>query len=676
MGGKPGYRADIDGMRAVAVLAVLFFHAGLSFPGGFVGVDVFFVLSGYLITRLIVGELDRGTFTFANFWTRRLRRIWPAASVMTLCTLGAGALLHDPASYRQLGEDAIAQTMMIANFQFMHGTDYFDVSADTRALLHTWSLAVEEQFYLFHPFAVVLIWRWNRRLLLPVLIVTGLLSFALSIAALGRFPSATFYMLPTRAWELLIGAVLAVWPTRITLGRASRGVLGVAALGLVLIPMFVYDRATAFPGLAALPPCLGTAMLIMVGTDGTTPISRLLAWEPLRRIGLISYSLYLAHWPILAFMRSLSSPDEPDLLWRVAAIPASFVLAWLSYRLVEQRFRHAKKPDQIFRVALGSAMIAAVTITLGLAIRQTDGVTQRFDDALLAHINPERVAKDWQRLETASERIEDLTAPIGAASPDIDGACFLFWGDSHGMSISEVMHERAEAIGIAGVAKLRSATTPVPGLWSESGTSQAADANQRILAWVLSSPITDVVLCARWTVEVDGRSTGPHERRDQTLVRTLDEESASRESAAAAMTSQLGSLIRTLESNGKTVWVLLEVPCEDRTPQSQAVVANLMRSGVPASGVTREQHLGYVGRANEAIRAALSDQTRLIDLSEPFFEGGASVIADDSGRSYYMDDDHVNSVGARAMLVPLIDAMMSEIHERCGRSGPAIEADG
>lgn len=676
MGGKPGYRADIDGLRAVAVLGVLFFHAGLSFPGGFVGVDVFFVISGYLITRLIVNELDRGSFSFANFWGRRLRRIWPAASVSTLVTLVAGAVLFDPESYRLLATDAIAQTLMIANFQFMRGTDYFGAAADLRPLLHTWSLAVEEQFYLFHPFAVVLICRWKRSLLLPVLVVTGVLSLALSVAALGRYPSATFYMLPTRAWELLLGAVLALMPMRMGMSQSARDAVGLLAVAMIAVPMFVYDRATAFPGLAAVPPCLGTALLILTGTGGQGQISRALAWEPMRRVGLISYSLYLVHWPILAFMRHLTAPDEPTLLARALVIPVSLVLAWLSYRLVEQRFRHAKKGWGIGRVVAGSLVVACVTIGLSLFIRQTNGWQQRFDPQMLAHMEPERVAKRWQKLETESDDLAELTVPIGAPLGSIDDACFLFWGDSHGMSISEVLHERAAAAGVGGIARLRSATTPVPGLWSESGTRAAAKSNQRMLDWAIGSGVTDVVICARWTVEIEGRPTGPHERRGQTLVRRLDETNASPESAADAMTEQLGRTIRALEGAGKAVWVLLEVPCQDSTPQRRAIIANLTRSALPQRGIGANEHLQRVSRTNAVLRAAATERTRFIDLSEPFLAEGDSLIADESGRSYYMDDDHVNSIGTRAVLTATIDRMLDEIRGRCDRGPSAEESEG
>lgn len=657
MGGKPGYRADIDGLRAVAVLSVLFFHAGLSFPGGFVGVDVFFVISGYLITRLIVNDLERDRFSFANFWIRRLRRIWPAASVMTLCTLAAGALLLDPSGYHQLATDAIAQTAMLSNVQFMRGTDYFGVSADLRALLHTWSLAVEEQFYLFYPFAVVSIWRWRKQALLPLLVLVCVVSFALSIATLDRYPSATFYMLPTRAWELLIGAVLAVWPAPVTLKHRPRALLGLIGVVMIAVPLFLYDRSTVFPGLAALPPCLGTVLLILTGTNGNNAISRMLAWEPLRRVGLISYSLYLVHWPILAMMRSLAFPDEPTLAWRLAALAASFALGYLSYQFIEQRFRNSKQAARPSRIVMGSIAVAIVTFVVSLSIRQSDGWKGRFDDALLAHIDPQGVPKDWEVLETSSDDIEKLTKPIGAEGDP----SFVLWGDSHGMAISRVLHEHASKAGVSGIARLRSATTPVPGLWSESGGRDAAQPNERFRDYIIENQIDCVIICARWTVEIDGRSTGPHDRRHQTLVRSLDQVRASPETAALAMTEHLGRLVSLLESNGVTVWILLEVPRQTNTPQQRAIRCHLTREHLPTAGISVEEHKNYVSRANNAVTAAVSDKTRVIDLSESFFQDGFSRIANEDAVSFYSDDDHVNSIGARATLSAEFESLMLEI---------------
>lgn len=663
MSQRVGYRPDIDGLRAVAVLSVLFFHADLSFPGGYVGVDVFFVISGYLITRLIVGDLERGRFTFKNFWARRLRRIWPAASVTTLATLALGAVLLDPEAYRTLGGDAIAQTLMLANVRFMSSTDYFAVSADLRSLLHTWSLAVEEQFYLVHPFVVVFLWRLKARLLRPAFVLFAIASLVLSVVALDRYPLATFYLLPTRAWELLLGGILALSPGWIV--RSSRVGAGVAIAGLVLVmtPMFAYARTTPFPGLAAVPPCLGTAMLILAGTGNSNRLSACLAWEPMRRIGLISYSLYLVHWPLLAMMRSLTAPEEPSLAARVAVLPVSFVLAYLSWRFVENRFRNAGPLPNYGRVVLGSVAVTVLILTIGAAVRVSDGWRGRFSEEVLAHIDPVRVERKWQNTTTAATDASSLVEPIGAVGPE---PCFVLWGDSHGLAISTVIDRLARERSIAGVARLRPATTPVPGLWSQRGGQDAAKANERVLGWIRERGVAHVVFAARWTVQVDGQPGGAHDARALNLVAPIGSAPpglARRFESAGALAEALGALARELEPDGITLWILLEVPRQGDTPQSRGMRAHLTGQSVPTRGISREQHEEQSRNATRAIRSVVGTNVRVVDLADGFFpgDGGGSVTSGPGGVSYYADDDHVNRIGAEALLAGVIASIMDEV---------------
>jgi len=199
---KLKYRPDVDGLRAIAVIAVIFFHGGLGMPGGFIGVDVFFVISGFLITKLIIKDLKKGTFSLANFWERRIRRIWPAAMVVTLGALVGGYLIMMPPAYKWLATDGIAQLAMLANVQFWRTTDYFGPAAETRTLLHTWSLAVEEQFYLIFPFILMFTWRYGRKVTLGTIATIMLGSFILSIWGVSTYPMAAFYLLPFRMWEL------------------------------------------------------------------------------------------------------------------------------------------------------------------------------------------------------------------------------------------------------------------------------------------------------------------------------------------------------------------------------------------------------------------------------------------------------------------------------------------
>ncbi len=657
MGTKTGYRGDIDGLRAIAVLAVLFFHAGLSFPGGYVGVDVFFVISGYLITRLIVADLDRGTFSFQNFWVRRLRRIWPAATVTTLATLVAGAVLLDPRSYETLARDAIAQACMVANIRFWQTTDYFAVNSDLRGLLHTWSLAVEEQFYLVHPFVVVLLWKIRRGLLLPAFAVAAVCSFVLSVAALRAYPEATFYLLPTRAWELLLGGMLALVPGW-RAGRSVSGLAGVAGLGMVVVPMFVYTRGTPFPGTAALWPCLGTCLLIFAGSRRESWIAGVLAWEPMRRIGLISYSLYLVHWPLLAMARAWTWPNEPGLGVRLAVVPLSFVLAYASWRFVENRFRTSKGGVGFGRVAAASFGAAALTVVVCLAIVKTGGWRGRFDERVLAHIDPERVDRTWQNNATEAASVEGLLVPIGSEGVE---PAFLLWGDSHGIAISPVIDRLAKEYGVSGRARLRPGTTPVPGLWSAGGGVGSAEANERVASWAIEQRIPHVFLVARWTVQVNGRPNGPHDARAKTVVRAVGGPDG--QAPLWLLTDGIGRLGERLAGEGITLWVFLEVPRQRTTPVHRGMRAHLLRTELPSGGITRAMHEGDIARIRAGFEGIALPNVRLVDLSGPFFAStdGVSPLIDGEGRPLYADDDHVNPLGAERVLTDLLRDVMLEV---------------
>jgi peptidoglycan/LPS O-acetylase OafA/YrhL len=252
------YRPDIDGLRAVAVIAVLLFHAELHCPGGFVGVDMFFVISGFLISSLILKELDDGSFSLVNFWERRIRRILPAVTVVVLGTLVAGWFLYLPADFASLGKSVVAQAALVSNIFFYQQAGYFEAGADTTPLLHTWSLAVEEQFYLIFPLFLVFLSRFRRRSRLAAIVVVAAASFASSVLGTYAYPRAAFYLLPTRAWELLLGALLAMTRGRVSVNSWIRETSAWMGLGLVACSVVYYDGSTRFPGLAAAAPCLGT----------------------------------------------------------------------------------------------------------------------------------------------------------------------------------------------------------------------------------------------------------------------------------------------------------------------------------------------------------------------------------------------------------------------------------
>lgn len=294
------YRRDIDGLRAIAVLAVVLFHFGVpGVTGGFVGVDVFFVISGFLITSIIWREREAGRFSFVDFWARRARRILPALLVMMFTSLVAGWFLMAPKDYSELGRSIHNQVVFISNLFFMRQDGYFDTASDMKPMLHTWSLSVEEQFYIAFPLLLALLSSWLKQWR-SALFVLLLVSFAASVWAVANEPDKAFFLLPMRAWELLAGSMLAVMPVRA--GRASpllAQAVSLFSLGLILVAVLGYDANTAFPGAAALLPVLGVVGLIWANGQHPTWVGRLLGSRVLVGIGLISYSWYLWHLSLI-----------------------------------------------------------------------------------------------------------------------------------------------------------------------------------------------------------------------------------------------------------------------------------------------------------------------------------------------------------------------------------------
>ncbi|MDO8837371.1 MAG: acyltransferase [Parvibaculum sp.] len=358
-------RPEIDGLRAVAVLPVILFHAGFSsFSGGFIGVDVFFVISGYLITTIIVEERRAGKFTLLGFYERRARRILPALYFVIFCCLPFAWLWMTPDQAELFGFSVIAVSLFAANILFWRQTGYFAGPAEEMPLLHTWSLAVEEQFYLIFPIFVLLAWRIGLR---NLAISIGILAaISLGIAEWGwRFkPIANFYLLPTRAWELLVGSMAAIYLVRrpMSFGHWNQPA-SLGGLGLILYAVVVFDSGTPFPSLLTLVPVVGAVLIILFATPETL-VSRLLSLAPFVGIGLISYSAYLWHQPLFAFAR-LRSIDEPDTSLMLALVALALSLAWASWHFVENPFRDKVRISRI-RIFTVAPLTAMLLIAIGL----------------------------------------------------------------------------------------------------------------------------------------------------------------------------------------------------------------------------------------------------------------------------------------------------------------------
>lgn len=401
------YRPDIDGLRAVAVLAVVAYHAAPGWlPGGFIGVDVFFVISGFLITRILAGQLAEGRWSLADFYARRIRRIFPALGLVLLASLAAGWWLLLPGQLAKLGQHGLLGAGFVANIGYWLETGYFDALAQDKPLLHLWSLGVEEQFYLVWPLLMWAAWRRGVGLRTLALGLAGL-SLLINIVGVSLWPSATFYLPPARLWELLTGAVLALSPQALAFlhnapSRRTRWLAhALAGLGAgLLLAGFVWTSAAdRFPGWWALLPVGGAAALVAAGPNAW--INRRVLSQPwMVGCGLISFSLYLWHWPLLSFL-AMTSDGPPSRLARLAAVALSIGLAWLSWRWVEQPLRHGPR----LRLKTGGMVLTMVGIAAGAgALWASQGAPGRYPGGILMDesvIERERLAYwadgEWDR---------------------------------------------------------------------------------------------------------------------------------------------------------------------------------------------------------------------------------------------------------------------------------------
>ncbi|MDP9913472.1 peptidoglycan/LPS O-acetylase OafA/YrhL [Variovorax boronicumulans] len=417
----PKYRPDIDGLRAVAVLSVLGYHA---FPqwikGGFIGVDIFFVISGFLITTIILGSLQGDGFSYREFYARRVKRIFPALALVLLATMAFGWFALLPHEWEQLGKHVAAGAGFVSNFAFWSEAGYFDNAAETKPLLHLWSLAIEEQFYIFWPVLLGLAWKRKWRML-TVLGTVAAMSFLLNVTTIHSHRTAAFYSPLSRFWELMIGGMLAYARLHRPPPKAgwSRHAQSIAGLVLIVLGLCYIRGGKAFPGFWAILPSVGAFFCIAAGPTGV--LNRyVLASKPMVWVGLISYPLYLWHWPLLAYARILEGKLPSDGI-RALMLVASFVLAWLTYRFVERYTRRSENPT----VTAGLVAVMIGFVVLGL-LATTRYYVGRHSDPYFN--KTAAAAKDWAYPDGLSPIKVDgeVLQQIGQGKRRV-----LFFGDSH-----------------------------------------------------------------------------------------------------------------------------------------------------------------------------------------------------------------------------------------------------
>jgi peptidoglycan/LPS O-acetylase OafA/YrhL len=638
------HRPEIAGLRAVSVGAVVAYHYGFAgLPGGFVGVDVFFVISGYLISRQIIDQIEGGRFSLLDFYDRRVRRIVPAAVVVLLATLIAGYVFLYPGDYQTLGDSAAWAAAFLSNIYFFNNTGYFDQTAEMQPLLHFWSLAVEEQFYVVWPlllFGITLVAR-SRSAIGAVVLAVTLASFSASVFAVAEDPKAAFYLPHLRAWELAIGGVVAIGSSAIIRSRVLAWACDGTGIVLIAASILLLSAESSFPGLAALAPCLGAALLLWP-KDVHTPVSTALSLRPMHVVGDISYSLYLWHWPIIVFARHYLHGEMPSTLFALGLVAFAVALSWLSWRFVEQPLRRPwLRPGRT--VALGLVGTASVVI-VGFGLVQSGGAPWRLSPQVAAM--GDRVEMwNWPCPMLDLGRTESY-CQLGDDWESAPTKGFL-WGDSHAEAIAPIVDLSAarndasvvlygECPAVLGAAQVHRYRPNRPAYRDECQAS-----HDEAVAYLQSHPdVNLVILNASWTSILDDLVQG-------------EATESSRDEALRLIEVGLLDLVGRISAPNRRIVLMGDVPhwaADKDSPteplscalaeQSSILRARCDPGQLAVSRAGYEAYDGAVLRVFEQVAERLDD-VDFVSLGHGMCAGRAECVSFLNGEFLYRDRGHL-----------------------------------
>ena len=662
------YRPFIDGLRAVSIIAVVAYHAGVpGVTGGFVGVDVFFVISGYLIINQVVAGLRSGSFSFAGFWARRVLRILPPYLLVIGATLAlAPFVLVSPAEFTELGNEALASALMVVNHYFFASQGYFDVEANTKPLLHLWSLAVEEQFYLVAPLLLVGLWWMARRrpsarraIWTTAIGVLFVASLAACIAATDRARNPAFYLTPFRAWEFIAGGAVPLFLDALRRRPPIVADLaGLAGAALILGSVFGLAEGVSYPAAYAVMPVAGACLVILAGTARPeTPVARVLAVTPMVWIGLVSYAWYLWHWPLIVFARVYNF-GETMPLWTGGAVALSLALAVATRFLVElpvKRWREQAGPVALGWRTVGAGIAGAVAV--GLLGLVHSGVVapaiERADPTL------------WVAEASSRGRctlIDETRFDPGCAPEIGDRPIGLLVGNSHAGVISRAIGAEAEAAGTALVALVRSGCLPylprkgvplniVPRC--RTGVSQGMAA----IRTMLPRPLEYAIIAARWNVTtMDGRQTATFGEAAFAAAGLPWPPPADIRAPLAVGLAPMIEELRTLGAQR----ILIIGPAPEFARRVPECIARIEGRGGDRAFCAAARETVELRRAETIATlrylATLHPDVRFIDPIDAFCDRTVCRPYDDAG-VLFIDDNHVSSRGADILIGALADEL-------------------
>jgi len=625
------YRPDVDGLRAIAVVMVVLYHADFGFSGGFIGVDVFFVISGYLITGLILKRQEAGTFSLKEFWVRRLRRILPSAIAMTTLSLLLGAWLLLPDDFEDCAESAIYQQLMFSNVYFWKDSGYFAKATELKPLMHTWSLAIEEQFYLLYPFLLIWLRRYSPKTRWRMLVTLFVISLVGSEWMVRTHSSAAFFLLPFRAWELILGGL--IWATSASKRfQPLKEAVSFASISIILACGWGFMSGMRFPGLSASVPCFATAILIYCNSEKQTLIGKLLSHRIPVFIGLISYSLYLWHWPMLAFLRyTYRSEVTPTLLGLTVLVSLGF--AFLSWRYIETPFRRQRYLANNRRLIKYAFGVPAILVIVSLTIDLFDGVPQRLDSKSRALFESQKGDEFSQ--EISLQRV--LSGQIPAYGDTDSDKAILVWGDSHAMSMMAGIDSACKKQGI----RCYQITFPgsAPLLQFPTKDQRLKKIYSRYTSAVFDfakhNHVQKVIMTAYWS------KYAKEPEFEEAVHKTLD----------------------TFNDAGIEVVVIEDIATLPQYTPMAMVFAAWQGDDLSGFGVSLSKYRKDNNQAHQVFSSFKSDATQIVDPSPWFIDENQFWPAHSNGFSLYTDDNHLSPHGARKV-EPLFDSLLKQTQDR------------
>jgi peptidoglycan/LPS O-acetylase OafA/YrhL len=671
---KDSYRPDIDGLRAIAVLAVVLYHCGVpGFNGGFTGVDIFFVISGFLITSLVKSGIDKKSFSFSEFYERRARRLAPALAVVLLSSFAVAFLYFTQLDFELFSKSLFATSAFASNVYFMRQVgDYFAVDSAFKPLLHTWSLAVEEQFYVLYPLCLVLLVRWFNSRLTLIVVAALAASFVASCFGVFYAPEATFYLLPGRAWELLLGAIFSLTIVSVRVDWRIREALAWTGMAFIVAGIELLTAESPFPGWNAVLPCFGAALIIWTGADGTL-IGRALSHRLVVFFGLISYSLYLWHWPIIIFARYIFDKRTAPIATLII-ICSSVALAWLSWKFVEVPFR--RRSDRLSRRGVFCITACAIVFfaALGLSGGLSGGLPQRLSDQVMRYgaarwdFNPQRQSC----MEKSPDRVlKGNYCTVGRG--DLSKPGFLVWGDSHADAWMPVFDEIARQKNLTGWFAAHAGCPSLLGikLLERPASHRCQEFNEAVAHTIVEKGISDVILINRWSLYVYGIETSSNEKGwlPDPVIAGVGNDGAVGDSIEAKkriFENGVKETIRFLTAHRVRIWIVHEVPSQ--LVDVPNYLARRASTGNHSEGRLRSEVLArqrFTRDIFESVRSDLTYQVDPIPLLCPMEDARCHLEAD--GRSLYTDNNHLSVFGTKVLkpvVIQIFDSLSQPIQKK------------